>query len=72
MTRFDPYKARIAVSEIDSIRVWPYSAHGLVKMIRVLIKAFLATPFVEHGMTVCVLGNTVVLSLDFYGASQGI
>jgi hypothetical protein len=30
------------------------------------------SPVVEHGMTLCVLGNTVVLSLDFYGASQGI
>jgi len=26
-------------------------------------------PLVEHGMTLCVLGNTVVLSLDYYGAS---
>jgi len=25
--------------------------------------------FIEHGMTVCVIGNTVVLSLDYYGAS---
>ena len=25
MCRMDPYKVRIAVSRIDSIRVWPYS-----------------------------------------------
>jgi len=30
------------------------------------------TPLIEHGMTVCVLGNTVVLSLDYYGASVPI
>jgi hypothetical protein len=29
-------------------------------------------PLIEHGMTVCVLGNTVVMCLDFYGASESI
>jgi len=30
------------------------------------------SPVVEHGMTVCVLGNTIVLCLDYYGASDAI
>ena len=29
-------------------------------------------PVVEHGMTLCVLCNTVVLCLDYYGASDAI
>ena len=30
------------------------------------------SPVVEHGMTCCVLGNTVVMCLDFYGASDSL
>ena len=69
MARYDPYKSRIAVSKLDSIRVWPYSIHGLVKKGRVLLRQFMNGPIIEHGMTLCVLGNTIVLSLDYYGAS---
>jgi hypothetical protein len=60
------------VGSLDSLRVWPYAAHGIVKKFRVRLKAFMNGPLVEHGMTCCVLGTTVVLSLDFYGASEGI
>lgn len=69
MARFDPYKARLAVAKLNSIRVWPYAVHGVVKKRRVMLKNFMNSPLVEHGMTVCVIGNTVVLSLDYYGAS---
>jgi hypothetical protein len=72
MSKMDPYKVRRAIKMLDGIRVWPYAVHGYVKKARVLLKAFMATPFVEHGMTCCVVGNTVVLSLDFYGASQTV
>ncbi len=70
--RYDPYKARLAVAKLDSIRVWPYAVHGFVKKRRVLLKSFMNSPVVEHSMTLCVLGNTVVLSLDYYGASVPI
>jgi hypothetical protein len=72
MTRYDPYKANLAVSKIDSIRVWPYSIEGTIKKARVKLRQFMNTPLVEHGMTLCVLGNTVVLCLDYYGASVPI
>ena len=72
IAKFDPYKARLAVSRLNSIRVWPYGLHGFIKKLRVFLKAFMNSPVVEHGMTVCVIGNTVILSLDYYGASQDV
>lgn len=72
LAKLDPYKARLAVSRLDSIRVWPYSLHGFVKKRRVLLKSFMRGPLVEHGMTLCVIGNTIVLSLDYYGAPPDI
>ena len=38
MARYDPYKASIAVGKLDSIRVWPYSVHGVVKKMRVILR----------------------------------
>jgi Ion transport protein len=72
ISRFDPYKARLAVSKLNSIRVWPYGLHGIVKKARVVLKAFMNSQVVEHSMTCFVLGNTVVMSLDYYGAPQNI
>ena len=69
MSKFDPYKVRLAIAMLDVIRVWPYALHGFVKKRRITLRNFMNGPFVEHGMTVCVLGNTVVLCLDYYGAS---
>ena len=69
MSKFDPYKVRLAIAMLDVIRVWPYAFHGFVKKRRITLRNFMNGPFVEHGMTVCVLGNTVVLCLDYYGAS---
>lgn len=72
MSRYDPYKARLAVKKLNDIRVWPYAVHGFVKRRRVLLKSFMNSPVVEHGMTLCVIGNTVVLSLDYYGAPVAV
>ena len=69
MVRFDPYKARLAVNRLDSIRVWPYKLHGFIKKRRVLLKSFMRSSLVENSMTACVLGNTVVMTLDYYGNS---
>ena len=44
--------------------------HGFVKKRRITLRNFMNGPIVEHGMTVCVLGNTVVLCLDYYGANR--
>lgn len=72
MSKFDPYKVRLAIGMLDPIRVWPYAAHGFIKKSRISLRQFMNGPLVEHGMTLCVLGNTVVLSLDYYGASEAI
>jgi hypothetical protein len=65
----DPYKIRLNVDALDSIRVWPYKIEGTIKKARVFLRAIMNSGVVEHGMTLCVLGNTVILSLDYYGAS---
>lgn len=69
MSKLDPYKMRLAIAMLDQIRVWPYAIHGFIKKRRITLRQFMNSPVVEHGMTTCVLGNTVVLSLDYYGAS---
>jgi len=69
MSRFDPFKARLAVSKLNSIRVWPYSVHGIVRKGRVILKTIMKSLIIEHTMTCMVLGNTVVLMLGYYGAS---
>lgn len=68
----DPYKARIGVKQLNNVRVWPYTVHGFAKKLRVGLRIFMNSPVVEHGMTLCVIGNTIVLSLDYYGASEAI
>lgn len=72
MSKFDPYKVNLAIGMLDPIRVWPYAFHGYVKKWRIVLRKIMNGPLVEHGMTVCVLGNTVVLSLDYYGASDTV
>lgn len=72
MARFDPYKARLAVDRLNSIRVWPYSAHGLFKRCRVLLKAFMNSKTVEYGILTTVIFNTAVLSMDSFNASDAI
>ena len=72
LSKFDPYKVKLAIGMLDPIRVWPYAFHGYVKKWRIVLRKIMNGPLVEHGMTVCVLGNTVVLALDYYGASEAI
>lgn len=72
MSKYDPYKVRFAIGMLEPIRVWPYALHGFVKKRRVLLRNIMNGPIVEHSMTLCVLGNTVVLSLDYYGASEAV
>lgn len=70
LSKMDPYKVRLAISDLDRIRVWPYRVEGTIKKCRVLLRKIMNSGLVEHGMTLCVLGNTVILSLDYYGASD--
>jgi hypothetical protein len=72
LSKLDPYKARIGINMLNNVRVWPYAVHGIGKKMRVALRYFMNSPIVEHGMTLCVLGNTIVLSLDYYGASEAI
>jgi Ion transport protein len=72
LSKMDPYKVRLAVGALDTIRVWPYRIEGTIKKARVILRKIMNSGIVEHGMTLCVVGNTVVLSLDYYGASEAI
>lgn len=40
-----------------------------MKKIRAVLKLHCRSPFFEHFMTMCVLLNTVVMSMDHYGIS---
>lgn len=71
MTRFDPYKARIALNSLNNIRVWPTGFYGYVKRGRVLLKNIMRSSAIEHFLILAVACNTVVLALDHYGISEG-
>ena len=70
ISRYDPYKARIAINLMNDIRVWPEGFFGYFKRFRVPLKTFMRGPIVENLMTLCVLANTIVLGLDHYGISD--
>lgn len=72
LPKIDPYKTKLGVEMLNVIRVWPYRAHGYIKKGRVFLRQIMNGSIVENGMTLCVLGNTVVLSLDYYGASVAV
>ncbi len=38
MSKFDPYKCRLAIGMLDKIRIWPYALHGFVKKRRILLR----------------------------------
>ena len=42
---------------------------NIVKKMRTILKLHCMNPFFEHSMTLCVLVNTVVMSMDRYGIS---
>ena len=67
MTRFDPYKAKLALERLSEIRVWPYGFYGYVKRWRVLLKRIMRHSVIENTMTLCVFANTIILALDHYG-----
>lgn len=67
MTRFDPYKARIALDSLNKIRIWPHGLYGYFKRWRTLLKNIMKHSVVENLMTVCVFANTIILSMDRYG-----
>jgi len=67
MTRFDPYKARIALDSLNKIRIWPHGCYGYFKRWRTLLKNIMKHSLIENLMTLCVFSNTIILSMDRYG-----
>jgi len=70
MTRFDPYKARIALESLSQIRVWPRGSYGYFKRFRSFTKGIVKGAFFENFMTLCVTINTVTLAIDHYGITE--
>ena len=64
MAKFDPYKAKIALTSLNSIRVWPKGIHGYVKRARTTLKKIVRSSLFENSMTLCVTLNTVTLAID--------
>ncbi|CDW78727.1 cation channel family protein [Stylonychia lemnae] len=67
MTRFDPYKAKIALDSLNQIRIWPHGCYGYFKRWRTLLKNVMKHSLIENLMTLCVFANTIILSMDRYG-----
>jgi hypothetical protein len=65
--RFDPYKVKIALGSLNTIRVWPQGLHGYIKRARTLLKNFMKGAFVDNLLMISVAANTVVLAVDHYG-----
>ena len=54
-------------NKLSSVRVWPRGCYRPIKKIRCILKASCMNPFFEHFMTLCVIMNTVVMTMDKYG-----
>lgn len=67
MTKFDPYKARLALDKLSKIRVWPHGIYGYYKRCRVMLKKVMKSGLVDNSMTLFVFMNTIILALDHYG-----
>jgi hypothetical protein len=59
-----------AIQALTSIRVWPNSDFHTAKKIQSNLKDFTKSGFFDSLMTLCVLLNTICLTLDRYGASK--
>jgi hypothetical protein len=67
LTDFDPSEAKFVKDIISMIRVWPKDLYRYFKISQVSIKIFVTGPLVDNTMTLCVLFNTICLSMDRYG-----
>eukprot|EP00347_Sterkiella_histriomuscorum_P004762 403359206 len=56
-------KAKYVANTLNQIRVWP-QYYGFMKILKNRIKALTKTVVFENFMTICVLINTIILSMD--------
>ena len=69
LPRYDPYKTRLALNKLNSVRVWPHGFRGYVKRGRVMVRALVRTSIYDNFFILCVIINTVILTIDHYGIS---
>lgn len=67
---YDPYYAKIAATQMSTMRVFPYGFIGSIILVRGWLAAFVLSGFFENLMTVAVAINTIVLALDHHGISK--
>ena len=67
MYKLDPFKVRIALKSLNSVKVWQNGPKGTLKRIRVMLKALIIHSIVDNFMLLCVLANTIILAIDHYG-----
>lgn len=67
---FDPYYAKIAATQMSTMRTYPYGFFGSIIMVRGWLASFVLSAFFENLMTVAVAINTIVLALDHHGISK--
>lgn len=68
--RLDPDLARFATDTLSSFRVWPKGIYRYYKRIRVFSRNIIRSDFTNNFLILCVVINTVVLSMDHYGMSK--
>jgi hypothetical protein len=68
----DPYKARIAIENLNSIRVWPKGIHRYIKRGRLVIRAITRNKFYDNFWILCVVANTAILTMDHYKIDKSI
>ena len=56
-----------AVSQINSVRVWPKGLFGYVKKFRVFLKMIIKADWFNNLLMIAVLINTVIMALASYG-----
>lgn len=55
---------------MNLLRVWPKGFFGVIKRTRFIIKKFITHVIMDNVMTIAVVINTIIMTLDRYGLSD--
>ena len=55
------------MKSLNAVRVWPHGIHGYIKRGRILIRRVVKSNIYENFFILCVVVNTVILTMDHYG-----
>jgi hypothetical protein len=58
------------IGRMGQVRVWPKGYWNYVKKVRSFLKLTCMNPIFENAMTLCVIMNTIIMSMDSYGIDK--